>query len=91
MDLQDLIPSFLENRRNEIESVERALATGDFEFVRRLAHTLKGICRPYGFVPLEEMSIRLEAAGEAEEAAEVRLIIGEMRAYVENVEVEYVP
>ena len=88
-DLEDLIPSFLENRRNEVGEVERALASGDYEFVRRLAHTLKGICRPYGFIHLEDMSKRMEVAGEAENEEQVRGILAEIKSYVENVRVVY--
>lgn len=88
-DLEDLIPSFLQNRRNELEEIEGALARGDFDFVRRLAHTWKGICRPYGFVHLETLSRSLEEAGEKESRAEATEITSEMRSYLENVRVVY--
>ena len=47
--LQDLIPEFIQNRHNEIPQLESYLQTRDFDSIRRLGHTLKGICASYGF------------------------------------------
>jgi HPt (histidine-containing phosphotransfer) domain-containing protein len=88
-DLEDLIPSFMQNRKNELEEIVSAKSRGDFEFIRRMAHTWKGICRPYGFVHLETLSRSLEEAGERENADEVGEILDEMREYLENVRIVY--
>ena len=88
-DLEDLIPSFLQNRRNELEEIVHAAGANDFDAIRRLAHTWKGICRPYGFVHLETLSRNLEAAGERENQDEVTDIAGEIRVYLDNVRVVY--
>jgi HPt (histidine-containing phosphotransfer) domain-containing protein len=88
-DLEDLIPSFMQNRKKELGELEEARDRADFEFVRRLAHTWKGICRPYGFVHLETLSRALEEAGERENREEVAQILNEMREYLDNVRVVY--
>lgn len=88
-DLADLIPSFQENRKNELEELKAARGRNDFEFVRRMAHTWKGICRPYGFVHLETLSRSLEEAGEREDGGEVDQILGEIETYLQNVRVVY--
>lgn len=88
-DLEDLIPSFMQNRRNEIGDIESALSRGDFESIRRLAHTWKGICRPYGFIHLETLSRNLEGAGERESREEISSIVAEIRDYLQNVRVVY--
>ena len=88
-DLEDLIPSFMQNRINELADIAGAQERGDFEFIRRIAHTWKGICRPYGFVHLETLSRRLEGAGEREDATEVKAILDEMRDYLANVRIIY--
>ncbi len=88
-DLEDLIPSFLQNRRNELADIESALASSDFESIRRMAHTWKGICRPYGFVHLETLSRSLEDAGDRESQEDVNGLINEIRAYLDNVRVVY--
>jgi HPt (histidine-containing phosphotransfer) domain-containing protein len=88
-DLEDLIPSFMENRRKDLADLETALARGDFEFIRRTAHTWKGICRPYGFVHLETLSRSLETAGDREERATVESLMKEIGAYLDNVRIVY--
>lgn len=88
-DLADLIPSFLQNRKNELQELEQARSRSDFEFVRRMAHTWKGICRPYGFVHLETLSKSLEQAGEKEDGEEIESILGEVSNYLANVHIVY--
>ncbi|HVK62599.1 MAG TPA: Hpt domain-containing protein [Bdellovibrionales bacterium] len=88
-DLEDLIPSFMQNRKNELSDLDGARERGDYEFVRRLAHTWKGICRPYGFVHLETLSRALEEAGDRENNEDVSHILTEIREYLDNVRVVY--
>lgn len=88
-DLEDLIPAFLQNRKRELAEIEKALSEADFEAIRRLAHTWKGICRPYGFVHLETLSRNLESAGEGESAGRIRSLVEEIRDYLANVKVIY--
>jgi HPt (histidine-containing phosphotransfer) domain-containing protein len=88
-DLEDLIPSFVQNRRNELVEIRSALSKKDFEAIRRTAHTWKGICRPYGFVHLETLSRSLEGAGEREDASELKGIVEEIQSYLDNVRIVY--
>lgn len=88
-DLEDLIPTFLQNRRNELTEIDEAAMNSDFEFIRRTAHTWKGICRPYGFIYLETLSISLEVAGEAEDQAKTLAVAKEIQTYLKNVRIVY--
>lgn len=88
-DLQDLIPSFMDNRRNELAEMERALENGDYETLRRLAHTWKGICRPYGFLQLEVLSRSLEEAAEKEDKAETKDLLSAIRDHLDKVKIIY--
>ena len=86
-DLADLIPDFLNNRRRDMTDINTAISRSDFEFIRRSAHTLKGICRPYGFIYLETLSKRLEVAGQDESLAEIKNVAAEMAEYLDRVQV----
>lgn len=88
-DLEDLIPSFVGNRRNDLVEIREAIARNDFEFVRRTAHTLKGICRPYGFAHLEMLAKDLEVAGQNEDVSRLTAIANEMQTYLDNVRIVY--
>ena len=39
-DLEDLIPTFLTNRRKELDALRAALAAADFEQLRQLGHRM---------------------------------------------------
>lgn len=88
-DLEDLIPSFMGNRRNDLADIRQALTRNDFEFIRRTAHTLKGICRPYGFAHLETLSKELETAGQSEDPQAINRIADDMQSYLDNVRIVY--
>ncbi len=88
-DLQDLIPSFMENRRNELVEIDQAIIGGDFETLRRFAHTWKGICRPYGFMQLEILSRSLEGAAERENQKEAQEMAALIRHHLDQVKVVY--
>jgi PAS domain S-box-containing protein len=49
IDLRDGLPSFLESRREAIESMRQACAAGDSPRLRQLAHRLAGSFALYGF------------------------------------------
>ncbi len=88
-DLQDLIPSFMENRRNELGEIEQAIVRGDFETLRRFAHTWKGICRPYGFMQLEILSRSLEGAADRENQQEAQEMAALIRRHLDQVKIVY--
>ena len=86
-ELEDLIPGFLENRRNDIKSMLEALEQGDFETIRVLGHSMKGSGWGYGFDAITEMGGFLEQAAKKRDADEVRKWVGELVTYLERVEV----
>ncbi len=54
-DLKDLIPGYLQNRRNDIVNIKAALETKDFEFIQRQGHSMKGPGAGYGFAPVSTL------------------------------------
>lgn len=61
-ELADLIPSYLENRRNDLRRSLNALRIGDFRCLQRIGHNLKGSAGGYGFNGLAEIGLQLEQA-----------------------------
>jgi HPt (histidine-containing phosphotransfer) domain-containing protein len=90
-DLADLIPNFITTRHNDLKDIRAAIARNDFVFVARTAHTLKGICRPYGFMHLETLSKSIEKAAEAKSLAEVEDIANQIEFYLQNLKIVYEP
>lgn len=88
-ELEDLVPGFLENRKNDVKSLGEALEQGDYERVRVLGHTMRGSGGGYGFDAITEIGGVLEQAAKAKDAEEIRRRISELASYLERVEVTY--
>ena len=88
-DIQDIIPGFLGHRRDDIESILRALEHDDYETVRFLGHSMKGAGGGYGFDGITELGQSMELAAMGQNAQEVRKLVSELATYLESVEVVY--
>ncbi|MBN2255061.1 MAG: Hpt domain-containing protein [Deltaproteobacteria bacterium] len=89
IDLEDLIPGFLENRRKDIIEIESLLASDDYETIQRLGHSMKGAGGGYGFDEITEIGSRIENAAKEGKADEILRQAGELLRYLENIEVVY--
>jgi HPt (histidine-containing phosphotransfer) domain-containing protein len=88
-EIADLIPGFLENRRNDTTSIGEALTRGDFETIRNLGHSMKGAGGSYGFDAITDIGKSLEQAAIAHDAGEIKKSVQELSAYLDHVEVVY--
>lgn len=88
-DLEDLIPGFLENRRNDIISMLKALEQGDYETIRVLGHSMKGAGGGYGFDAITDIGASLEQAAKDKNPEEIRKWINKLSTFLERVEVTY--
>lgn len=81
--LEPFFDEFLRDRTEECNGeLSTALATSDFEAIRRLAHKWKGFCEPYGFGGLGQMAIRLEQQAAAQNMAECQKLFEQIQAYL---------
>lgn len=48
-ELMDLVPAFIENRREDVGTLREAVRDGDVETVEEVAHRMKGLGGGYGF------------------------------------------
>lgn len=88
-DLEELIPGFLENRRAELKQMKEALDAWDFEKLRQLGHTLKGVGGGYGFQDLSEMGRRLEEAAKSRDSEGAAAVVEDLGRYLALVDVMY--
>lgn len=61
-DLEDIVPGFLENRRKDIATLQKALAESDAKTIQLLGHRMKGDGAGYGFQKISEIGDELEKA-----------------------------
>jgi HPt (histidine-containing phosphotransfer) domain-containing protein len=88
-DLEDLIPGYLQNRYQDVESVLQAVDKHDFETIRVLGHTMKGTGGGYGFDAISEMGRDLETAAIEANVPAIRQKVAALLAYLQAVEVVF--
>ena len=89
-ELADLIPGFLNNRKEDIEKLRKELVAENFVEITRIGHTLKGACGGYGFDDLGELGKRIEVAGKDRNVDQVARLIDDMEYYLGHVNISYI-
>ena len=89
-DLEDLVPGFLENRQQDLEKLRSAVNENDFENLRSIGHSIKGVGGGYGFNLMSELGAAIEIAAKENNADTVRDKIEQLDDYLKRVDVEYV-
>lgn len=89
-DLADIIPGFLENRQKDCKSVLDALEKGDYETIRILGHSMKGVGGGYGFNTVTDLGASIEQAAKNKNTMEIYNLINKLITYLDRVEVVYI-
>jgi HPt (histidine-containing phosphotransfer) domain-containing protein len=88
-DLEDLIPGYLQNRRQDVDPILEAVDKQDFETIRVLGHTMKGTGGGYGFDAITEIGRDLETAAKEANVPTIRQKAAALLAYLQAVEVVF--
>ena len=84
---KDLIPGFLENRRQDVVAMLDALDRGDFGTVGSLGHGMRGAGGSWGFQAITDIGAALEQSAERADTDASRKSVGELSTYLDRVEV----
>ncbi len=88
-DLEEIIPTFLENRKKDQTTMESALQTGDLAAIESIAHKLAGNAGSYGLDDLGEIGAQLESVCQAGKKEEAENLISQYKNYLANLEIQY--
>lgn len=88
-DLRDLIPGFLQNRRQDIQTLQEALAVNNFDTIRTLGHRMRGDGGGYGFHTISDIGDALEKAALENNSHEIMARVQELSTYLGRIEVIY--
>ena len=88
-DLEDLIPGFMQRRREDVASIRASLSAGDMDKVRITGHSMKGTGGGYGFDELSRIGSKLEKAAQAGDADAISSLVTLLEDYLDKVVVEY--
>ncbi|MGE4504148.1 MAG: Hpt domain-containing protein [Desulfovibrionaceae bacterium] len=88
-EMREIMPRYLEIRARELGLIRTACTNGDATEVRLLGHRLKGSGGSYGLHELSRLGQELERAGAAGDLGRAALLIDELAAYLDNLEITY--
>ena len=88
-DLEELIPSYLANRRRDIRDAHEAIEKMDFETVARLGHTMKGSGGGYGFDFISALGANLEQSGKDHALDDIKKQVAELTDYLDRLRIIY--
>lgn len=86
-DLEDLIPGFLQNRANDVESLRDLVKRRDYAAIRLIGHSMKGAGGGYGFDLITDYGSRIEAAAVDEDGKTITDTVEQLADYLSRVEV----
>lgn len=89
LEIADLIPGYLENRKKNIVSMREALDNDDYETIRFIGHNMRGSGEGYGFSAISDIGAALERAANQNNKDDIQIKIDELEDYVGRVEVVY--
>jgi HPt (histidine-containing phosphotransfer) domain-containing protein len=86
-DLEDLIPEYLENKREEADIIRQALNAEDYETIGVLGHNMKGSGGGYGFDMITDIGSAIESAAKEKDFERIRKSIDDLLIYLERVDI----
>lgn len=90
VELKDLIPDYLEARRQEVSEFKIALEKKDFVTLQKVGHRLRGSAGSYGFAELSVYGQEIEEGAIARDEKLIRGAILKIRIYLRNLKLVFV-
>jgi len=90
-ELADLIPEFLQNRRNDVAAIREALGHGDFKTVEHLGHGMNGAGGSWGFDEVTVLGASMECAAQGADRDASYRLVDELARYLDRVEITVDP
>lgn len=87
--IEELIPFFFENRKEDLLKLEKAIIEKDFETIMKLGHSLKGTGGSYGFHLISKKGAELEDASSGKDIEMLSIIKNQLTDYLEKVDVRF--
>ena len=87
-DMKEIVPEFLENARADLCVLGEALRGEDYETLRTLGHSMKGV-GAFGFEFLSVIGASLEQAGRSRDLEEAERLVQQLSHYLEHMEVVF--
>lgn len=88
--IKELIPTFIENRQNDILKIGKALSLSDLKTIETIAHKIAGNAGSYGLDELGLLGKKLEKHCQDKSVDSVLAIYEEIKDYLKSLEIEFI-
>ncbi len=89
VDLEELIPGFMENRVKDVEKLRNALSASDNKNIQSIGHSLKGVGGGYGFDEISRLGAEIESAAKADSSEDIGNYVSKLEHYLSNIEIKF--
>ncbi len=89
-EMEDLIPEYLESIKREIDVLQKALTSKEFEKIVTMGHKLKGSGGGYGFDYISECGSKIEQMAKDRQGDAVQNWIKKLDYFLKHIDVRYV-
>lgn len=89
-EIQEIIPGYVETKKQEASSLDESLSKNDFESLRIFGHSMKGSGAGYGFPRLTEIGAEMEVASKAKDREKLGKNIRDLKLYLERLKLQSV-
>jgi HPt (histidine-containing phosphotransfer) domain-containing protein len=86
--LKPRVAQYLENRRNDLVSIEDLIQKKDFESIATIGHNVSGTAGTYGMLGLTELSRKIEHAAMESNSEELLDLLKKIQKYLSKVRVK---
>jgi len=86
-EISDLIPDFLQHKRDDLSLLIGALERADFDALRSVGHRMKGEGAGFGFQAMSDIGVMLEQAGRTRDLKLAQEQVWALSRYLDHVEV----
>ena len=86
-EISELIPDFLQHKRDDLSLLIGALERGDFDALRSIGHRMKGEGAGFGFQAMSDIGLVLEEAGRTRDLKLAQEQVWALSRYLDQVEV----
>lgn len=89
-DIKDLIPDFIEARRNDFQRLPGLVAQKNYEQMITIGHGMRGSGGGYGFDEITRIGGVIEDAARCQNDQKILEMVKDLESYLSRIEIEYV-
>ena len=89
-DLEDLIPGYLANKKEDIERMDSFLSAWDFRNIAFLAHRMKGTGGSYGFNRISEIGAAIKKSATDRDIKGIAFLLDQLKDFLKRLEIIYI-